>query len=193
MRGTQAEALRSFWLELGITQKDISVPLATLYSHNTKVVDEGAPRLSFIRHPARFILDGEYDANVELPVHPNDETKGVRTWSIKDGAIWLESEDLEKMDVRLKEFADVALHDQEARVESIARQDQRPIIHWLPEHQSQEVLLTMTKQNELIHIQGRLEPHSYPPGTVVQLERIGYARIMDDGNLVLCHDDLQDE
>ena len=30
MRGTQAEALRSFWLELGITQKDISVPLATL-------------------------------------------------------------------------------------------------------------------------------------------------------------------
>ena len=193
MRGTQAEALRSFWLELGITQKDISVPLATLYSHNTKVVDEDAPRLSFIRHPARFILDGEYDATVKLPVHPNDNTKGVRTWTIKDGAIWLESEDLAKMDVRLKEFADVALHDQEARVESTERQDQRPIIHWLPDHQSREVLLTTTKQNELIHIQGRLEPHAYPPGTVVQLERIGYARILDDGNLVLCHEDLQDE
>ena len=27
-----ADALRNFWIELGITQKDISVPLATLYS-----------------------------------------------------------------------------------------------------------------------------------------------------------------
>ena len=47
-RGIQAEALNNFWLELGITQKDISVPLATLYSHNTKVVDDDAPRLTFV-------------------------------------------------------------------------------------------------------------------------------------------------
>ena len=42
-RGIQAEALRNFWTELGITQKDISVPLSTLYSHNTKSVDDDAP------------------------------------------------------------------------------------------------------------------------------------------------------
>ena len=34
-RGIQPESLRAFWIELGLTQKDISVPLSTLYSHNT--------------------------------------------------------------------------------------------------------------------------------------------------------------
>ena len=48
-RGISAEALRNFWLELGITQKDISVPLSSLFAHNTKCVDEQAPRLTFVR------------------------------------------------------------------------------------------------------------------------------------------------
>ena len=192
-RGIQANALRSFWLELGITQKDISVPLATLYAHNTKAVDADAPRLSFVRHPAKFLLEGTYSSNLEIPVHPNDSEMGVRSWTIKDGAIWLESDDLEKMDVRLKEFADVALHDASAQIESIERQDQRPIVHWLPDHRSEETLLTTTIHDELIHIQGRLEPHRYPAGTIVQLERIGYARVMEDGNLTLCHETLSED
>ena len=70
-RGTQALALRNFWLELGITQKDISVPLATLYAHNTKVVDGDAPRLSFVRHAVSFDLVGDYEPTIELPHHPN--------------------------------------------------------------------------------------------------------------------------
>ena len=36
---------------------------------------------------------------------------GVRRWSLENGKVWLEGDDLEKMDLRLKEFADVALHD----------------------------------------------------------------------------------
>lgn len=191
-RGIQAEALRNFWLELGITQKDISVPLATLYSHNTKIVDAQAPRLSFIRDPVDYMLIGEYDATLELPVHPNDSQMGIRSWNIKQGTVWLESEDLGKMDVRLKEFADVALHDQEARVESIERTDQRPIIHWLAASNSVDAILTETKDNKFIRHEGKLESHTYPVGTIVQLERIGYARIMDGEGLILCHERLDD-
>ena len=110
-RGTQAIALRNFWLELGITQKDISVPLATLYAHNTKVIDDDAPRLTFVRHPAEFTLEGEHPDSLTIPVHPNHASMGQRTWHLKGGTIWLEGEDLEKMDLRLKEFADVGLHD----------------------------------------------------------------------------------
>ena len=178
-RGIQAEALRNFWLELGITQKDISVPLATLYSHNTKIVDAQAPRLSFIRDPVDYKLVGEYDGTLSLPVHPNDSQMGSRSWNLKGGTVWLESEDLGKMDVRLKEFADVALHDQEARVESIERTDQRPIVHWLAASNSVDAILTETKDNKFIRHEGKLETHTYPVGTIVQLERIGYARIMD--------------
>jgi glutamyl-tRNA synthetase len=191
-RGIQAEALRNFWLELGITQKDISVPLATLYSHNTKIVDAQAPRLSFIRDPVDYKLVGEYDGTLSLPVHPNDSQMGSRSWNLKGGTVWLESEDLGKMDVRLKEFADVALHDQEARVESIERTDQRPIVHWLAASNSVDAILTETKDNKFIRHEGKLEAHKYPVGTIVQLERIGYARIMDGEGLMLCHERLDD-
>ena len=190
-RGIQAEALNNFWLELGITQKDISVPLATLYSHNTKVVDDEAPRLAFIRHPVSYNLVGDVPRSLELPVHPNHAKMGQRKWNLADGTVWLEGDDLEKMDVRLKEFADVALHDQEATVESIERQDQRPVIHWVPLSEAEECVLVETRNNQITRTNGQLERHTYGPGTIVQLERIGYARIMEDGNLMICHENLQ--
>jgi glutamyl-tRNA synthetase len=190
-RGIQAEALRDFWIELGVTQKDISVPLATLYSHNTKAVDAGAPRLSFVREPIAFSLVGEHPSSLELAVHPNDDAMGIRAWNLKEGKVWLESEDLEHMDLRLKEFADVALNDTNAEVQGLSRSDQRPIVHWLPAINSQEAVLLETKNNELIRHRGQLEQHNHPTGTVVQLERIGYAMVLDSETLVLCHEESE--
>ena len=192
-RGTQALALRNFWLELGITQKDISVPLATLYAHNTKVVDDEAPRMSFVRHAVSFDVVGDYEPTLELPHHPNHPHMGVRRWSLENGKIWLEGDDLEKMDLRLKEFADVALHDREAHLESIERSDKRPIVHWLSDQNSIEGVLVGTKDDTCFRIEGRMERHKHQTGTIVQLERVGYARIMEDGSLLLCHEELQDE
>ena len=189
-RGTQAEALRNFWLELGITQKDISVPLATLYAHNTKVIDDDAPRLTFVRHPASFTLEGDHPDSLSIPVHPNHENMGQRTWNLSSGTIWLESEDLEKMDLRLKEFADVGLHDRSAHIESMDRSDKRPIVHWLPDHNATEAVLIGTKNNAVFHIEGQLEGHKHPAGTIVQLERVGYAKIIDKTTLMLCHEEL---
>ena len=187
-RGIQPEALQQFWLELGITQKDISVPLSTLYAHNTKAVDNGAPRLSFIRNAAAFHLKGNHPAEVKVPCHPNHEEMGWRTWDLAEGQVWLEADDVVKMDVRLKEFADVELHDNEARITSLERQQEHPVIHWLPASQADEAVLVETKNNEIHRISGKLERHNHPAGTVVQLERIGYARVLDDGNLLLCHE-----
>ena len=96
------------------------------------------------------------------------------------------------MDLRLKEFADVALHDRHARVESIDRSDKRPIVHWLPSNHATEAMLTGTKDNTVFHVEGQLELHKHPVGTIVQLERVGYAKIMDATTLLLCHEDLQD-
>ena len=190
-RGIRAEALRDFWIELGVTQKDISVPLATLYAHNTKAVDAGAPRLSFVREPIAFSLVGEHPSSLELAVHPNDDAMGIRAWNLKEGKVWLESEDLEHMDLRLKEFADVALNDTNAEVQGLSRSDQRPIVHWLPAINSQEAVLLETKNNELIRHRGQLEQHNHPTGTVVQLERIGYAMVLDSETLVLCHEESE--
>jgi hypothetical protein len=37
-------------------------------------------------------------------------------------------------------------------------------------------------------VEGRLEPHALKPGAIVQLERIGYAILLDDGRLLLMHE-----
>lgn len=193
-RGISDAALRAFWLELGITQKDISVPLSTLYAHNTKVVDAKAPRLSFIRDAVLCSLEGaEVPESVSHPVNPNDESMGLRTWDMTDGAVYIEQEDCEKGSLRLKEFADVDLHGSKAIITSFERSDKRPIVHWITEGNSTEGTLVSTSNNE-IHVQkGRIEKHSLKTGTIVQLERIGYARIQEDGSFILCHEASAEE
>ena len=192
-RGTQPEALRAFWLELGITQKDISVPLATLYAHNTKFIDATAPRLSFVRTPHKFHLTGDRPPTIAIQSHPNDERMGQRNWDLTEGSIWLEVEDAGHNNVRLKEFADVRLEDGMAEIVSIERMDQRPVVHWLPDSNCSESSLCLTLNDEIIRIKGKVENHTYPAGTIVQLERIGYARLMDDGSFLLCHEELQED
>ena len=105
-RGITADALRNFWIELGVTQKDISVPLATLYSHNVKIIDDDAPRLSFVRDPVVIDAGGLDISAVEIPRHPNDSSQGFRTIDISGGELFIESNDIGHDKLRLKEFGD---------------------------------------------------------------------------------------
>ena len=180
-RGIQANALRNFWIELGVTQKDISVPLATLFSHNTKMIDDDAPRLSFVRNPSAIDLDGEIPESVTLPLHPNHPNKGVRTISLNSPTVYIESDDADGL-YRLKEFADIEAN---GILGSIERSDKRPIIHWVSQSTSKEATLIIPDQEEMQHISGRVESTNHPIGTIVQLERIGYAIITKDGYLLM--------
>ena len=178
-RGIQADALRAFWIEFGLTQKDISVPLTTLYSHNTKSIDSSAPRLAFVRNAFPLHLSGDYPSEGKIPSHP-DTQMPERNYSIEDG-VWIEQED-SGSPIRLKDLCDV---DSEGNVESIDRSDKRPIVHWVAG--GSPAILRIADGKELKEIQGILEDHSHPTGTIVQLERIGYAIIEDDG-LLMVHD-----
>ena len=180
-RGIQPEALRNFWIELGVTQKDISVPLATLFSHNTKMIDDEAPRLSFVRNPREVHLQGELPESVALPIHPNHLQKGSRRIVLQPPTVYIESEDANGT-YRLKEFADIGLN---GEIESIERSDKRPIIHWVSSATSSNAKLITPEQEEIRTIQGRIESNTYSVGTIVQLERIGYAIITEEGYLLM--------
>ena len=180
-RGIQAEALRNFWIELGVTQKDISVPLASLFSHNTKIIDDDAPRLSFIREPVEIQIKGDVPSHVNLPVHPNHEDQGVRTISLEQSSVFIEQDDAVGT-YRLKEFADL---EENGMLGSIERTDRRPIIHWVSSITSEESTLIIPDQEEMKFISGRIETNNYPIGTIVQLERIGYAISTSKGYLLM--------
>ena len=74
-----------------------------------------------------------------------------------------------------------------ATVESIERQDQRPIVHWLTKTQSREGKLIVARDGELLEFNGQMEQHAYPEGTMVQLERIGYGRVLDEATILFSH------
>ena len=178
-RGIQAESLRSFWIELGLTQKDIAVPLSTLYSHNTKSIDPTAPRLAFVRNPHSVMLQGDYPKSGEISSH-SDTKMPSRKYSIDD-RVWVEKEDTGKP-IRLKDLCDI---NENGIVESIDRSDKRSVVHWVAG--GKKSTLTIANGQEIDTIQGILEENTYPVGTIVQLERIGYA-IIEENGLLMVHD-----
>ena len=185
-RGIQPEALRAFWLELAITQKDISVPLSSLFSHNTKAVDSTAPRLAFVREAVRLPITGGPD-EATLVRYPAQPEKDPRRHDLSTGHVWIEGEDAGMTSFRLKDLVDVDLHDGALVAGNVERLDQRPIVHWTVDA-SQDATLVLAEDDHLREVHGRLEPHEHPAGTVVQLERIGYAIVLNDGRLLLAHE-----
>lgn len=187
-RGITSEALRQFWIELGVTQKDISVPLATLYSHNTKQIDDDAPRISFIRNPIKLTTKGEHPISVKTSVHPNHESMGMRTFDISNRTVYIEKEDWTKQNIRMKEFADFEIVGDIAEFISESRTDKRPIIHWISEIDSHQAKLIYPENGEILTIDGVMENHDFEPGTIVQIERIGYGILLDNSTVMFTHD-----
>jgi glutamyl-tRNA synthetase len=185
-RGYDAGAIRKFWIDLGLTQKDISVPMSTLNNLNSKAVDVEAPRLSFVRDPRTILLDisGIEMDKVTLPIHPEHPDKGVREWPLGDSPLKVKitSEDFTSREGRrLKDFATIGINHQktkhgwEGEISQIERIDDTPIIHWLPSNMAQPAVLLLEEEGELVAAEGLLEINDYPDGTVVQLERMGFA------------------
>ena len=56
-RGFDAAALRAFWIDLGLTQKDISISMQTIESFNSSEIDARCERRSFVRDPRLLSLE----------------------------------------------------------------------------------------------------------------------------------------
>jgi len=186
--GIQATALRNFWIELGVTQKDIAVPLATLYSHNIKIIDDDAPRIAFIREPIALTLEGVNETVVELPTHPNTTGLGTRKIQLHDAVVYIEKADLQHKTLRLKEFGDFDIEGNTARFVAKERTDRRKIVHWTSKNSSVDASLVQVIDGEICRLDGKLESHQLAVNTPVQIERIGYGIISGDNEITFTHD-----
>ena len=181
-RGFSSEAIRDFWLELGLTQKDISVPMQSIEAKNSSTIDSISERRSFVREPNGLILEipeaiENYVPNISVPKHPDGTVAGAREWEIASGEIVMEESDVELANIRLKGFADVKIHEGVAEVISIERTDRRTIAHWLPVEITREAVLEIPEGDEIIRVSGVIENIDLAEGMVVQLERVGFAKI----------------
>ena len=179
-RGFDSDAMKDFWIDLGLTQKDISVSLQTIESFNSTKIDSKCERRVFVRDPKKITLNAN---NIEVPKklilnkHPLNKIEGNREWNIEYLEIYVEEKDLEKKEIRLKDFADIEVRNSEGIIQSLDRNDKRSIVHWIPKSISKKAILTIPNGNEIIIQEGVIEDIQIMKNNIVQLERVGYAKI----------------
>ncbi len=182
-RGFSPEALREFWIELGLTQKDISIPMESIESKNSKIIDRSSERRSFIESPRELQLigDGTTDSLglISIRRHPDIPDLGIREWDLGTGSIFISKNDYSEGLVRLKDFADVEIKGDTALIVSMEKTVSLPIIHWVSSKNSTEAKMMIARESEIDYAQGVIEDIDISAGQCIQLERMGFAKVED--------------
>lgn len=177
-RGFDSQALRDFWIDLGLTQKDISISMQTIESFNSSIIDSRCERRAFVRDPISLSLVAsghEIPEMLAVARHPNGAVAGVREWKM-NGDILVDTADASG-EIRLKDFADITVADGAGIIQSIDRSDKRAIVHWIPSSMARPARLSTPIGDEIQVSEGMLEDIDLKEKSIVQLERVGFARI----------------
>lgn len=186
-RGFDSEAMKDFWIDLGLTQKDISVSLKTIESFNSSKIDSNCERRVFVRNPKLLKLKDngvKIQKKLFLSKHPMNEIQGERVWDLDELDVYIETEDLEYEEIRLKDFVDIEVRESIGLIQSINRTDKRPIVHWIPKSIGKNAILTIPKDNKIIIQEGMMEDFQIIENNIVQLERVGYAKIESNKEII---------
>ena len=175
-KGFDPEALRSFWVDMGVTQKDVAVAMESIEASNAASIDSTSRRISLVSDPMSIAIQGELPREIVLPFHPDDEKAGTREISLASRTAIIEKEDL-KNSFRLKGLTNVESVGGIFKIGSVERDDDRPIIHWLSPDSSVTCELVMAIGDELNIMSCLVEDADLEIGEVVQLERKGFARV----------------
>lgn len=186
-RGFSPEGIRNFWLSFGITEKDIAASIVTLEAENKKVLEPIANHYFFVPAPTRLhVLGVEGELRAHSMFHPDQPEKGTRPIPLAAPEVLVSRHDLGALDagaaVRLKDLANVRLAAtrEQATYEGVEvawiRQERATILQWVPAEGALPARLVMPDASI---VEGVAEPAlaKEPVGAIVQLERIGFARV----------------
>ncbi len=143
-----------------------------LHGLNRKNIDPIAGRFFVVTEPVKLELEGP-EREVELPVHPNRDM-GVRRLRLRS-PIYLEKGDA-RGKLRLKGGYNVTVEG--GRAKFAGEEIIRPIVHWLSEHIEAELVVPEGLDRPLRKLRVLAEPAIREfKGEIIQMERIGFARI----------------
>ncbi|MBW3582389.1 MAG: glutamate--tRNA ligase [Euryarchaeota archaeon] len=213
-RGIKAEALRAFWVGMGLSEKDVAASLMNLYAESAKILEPTADRYFFVNDPVEVRLEVPDPEVGELVakslVHPDRPERGVRTNRLSVaggvGRVILSRRDLLELDagdlVRLKDLGNVRVRSLELDDPVVvwegteldaARKARAAVVEWLPAAEEATCPMVVLRPEpdespEGLRHRGRVERAvlEAEPGSVVQFERYGYCRLERvDGGEVL--------
>jgi len=182
-RGFSPEAVRKFFISLGVGENDVSVSMKNLYAENRKIVDPIANRYFFVWDPVKIKIEGVEPKDVEIPLNPGKPEAGFR--KLKGSSeVYISRDDFERFEegevIRLKEFCNIKLENKDEAVFSFVGwglegiKKGKNIIHWLPEDAAVPCIVYGIEKN----YEGFAEKNAISDvGKVVQFERFAFCRI----------------
>ncbi len=131
-RGFQKDAIKNFWLSIGLSESFIRASVKSLEAENRKIIEPASNRYFFIHNPVEIKIKNA-PKEAKLPLHPNFPKKGCRKLKVKD-SILISKNDLElaKNEARLMDLCNIKIKGETAEVTGQELKKNIPIIHWLP-------------------------------------------------------------
>jgi len=186
-RGFQKEAIIEFVKSLGLNNRDLIVPIESLYAINRKIIDDKANRYFFIQNPKKLFIRNAPKIITKIPLHPDNPKKGFRTIKT-NGEFYVDKSDLDKIKkekikfLRLMHLYNVEIkgrffdfHSTEINKELSAQ-----MIHWLPADWKNIKKLVMIRilmpEGKWIDGFAEEEISKIKKDEIIQFERFGFCR-----------------
>lgn len=183
-RGIQGAAITDAMVELGTSTSNVELAMSWIYSRNRELIDESADRFFLVLDPVAFNLVDPPDAG-SPPVHPEFPERGNRHLPTHDGVL-IERDDQPALDERvwLKGLGCVIRRGESLEMTDddidVVRDGSVPVIHWVPAADNHPVELRRPEGNDAGIAEAGIADTD--TGEVVQFERIGFARIDQQGS-----------
>ncbi len=186
-RGFTAEALRAFWIGLGLTEKDVAVSMENIEAENGKRIDDASPRYFFVPDPAEMAVDGLDGRKAQPLLFPPHEDKGRRTLATHERVVLPGDEVHDRL--RLKDLGNIEIENGHARFTGHILDRSMPIVQWLPAGLGApfKILVPEVLDQDapagaiagLREVEGLVEPAALAHvGKTVQFERFGFVTIV---------------
>ena len=173
-RGFDAKAIVEFWLDLGLTEKDVKASMKNIEAINKKIIDPKARRYFFVPKPKKIKVIGIPETRVKLKYHPNREM-GTREYFFKGEQEFYVPETLDLF--RLKDAFNVEKKGKDYVYAGEELID-CPKLQWVSDPIDAE-LVTANGIQKGVTERYIIEAKK---GHVLQLERVCYARVDEISN-----------
>ncbi len=176
-RGYQPEAFVKYALSVGLNENDKTITKEDYFKmldHFNKEVVEKSNRYFFVENPKKIRIASAKPMTVKVPLHPDDEKRGFRTFKTLDEFYIQDALKKGKTYrfMHLFNFKDNKFLSSEHNPDLNAQ-----LIHWLPFSKDLVKVELLMPDGKLIKGLGEALLNKVKEGQIVQFERVGFARL----------------
>lgn len=188
-RGIKPEALRKFFISLGLTQTEVTIPIENLYKENKKII-ESSNRYFFVQESQKIKVKNSPRIIAKIPLHPDHAERGYRLIKTFE-EFYITKQDYDeikksKQDIfrfmNLFNFKKIQ-KEKGTKIEFVFHSKElqpllkAKLIHWLPCDKDLIKTRIMMPEGEILHGFSESTIKNLAIGTMIQFERFGFCKL----------------